>query len=311
MSIVTLTMNPAIDTSVSVPQVVPERKLRCTAARREPGGGGINVARALRALGDDAIAGFPAGGPGGALLQDLLDLEGVRQVAIPVRGWTRENVHVVEQTTGRQYRFCFPGPALGRAEWSRLLDWIAGLRPAPAFLVASGSLPPGVPEDFYARVGALARGLGTRLVLDSSGAALRQGVGPGVHLLKPSLGEFLALLGEREVDAVRLPALATEVVRRGWCELLVLSLGPAGALWASASERQRLSAPPVAVRSSVGAGDSMVAGIVFAMARGQAPGEAVRYGVAAGTAAVMNPGTALCRREDVERLYPEVQATPA
>ena len=309
-SVVTLTMNPALDASTSVPYVLPDQKLRCAAPRYEPGGGGINVARAIRMLGGDALAGFPVAGPAGELLVRLLDGEGVRQAAIPVTGWTRENVNVLEEVSGRQFRFCMPGPILGEDEWPRFLEWIRQIRPPPAFLVASGSLPPGVPVDFYARVATVAREMGSRLILDTSGVPLARAVGKGVYLLKPSLREFQALLGESEGDEGKIARLAASVVERGWCEVLVLSLGAGGALWATASGRERLSTPAVPVKSSVGAGDSMVAGIVFSLARDRPLREAARFGVAAGAAAVMNPGTALCRRDDVDRLYPQVMNAP-
>jgi 6-phosphofructokinase 2 len=309
-SIVTLTMNPALDESTSVPYVLPDRKLRCQAPRYEPGGGGINVARAIRKLGGDALACFPMAGPAGQLLTQLLDAEGVRQRPVPVAEWTRENLNVLEEVSGRQFRFCMPGPTLAGNEWPVFLDWLRDLRPPPDFLVASGSLPPGVPVDFYARVATVAREMGSRVVLDTSGAPLARAVDQGVHLLKPSFQEFQALMGEHDLDESRLADLAAAVVKRGWCEVLVLSLGAGGALWVTASERERLAAPAVRVKSAVGAGDSMVAGIVLSLARGRSLREAVRYGVAAGAAAVMNPGTALCRREDVERLYPQVMASP-
>jgi 6-phosphofructokinase 2 len=305
-SVVTLTMNPALDESTSVEYVIPDRKLRCRAPTYEPGGGGINVARAIRKLGGDALACFPVAGPAGALLTQLLDAEGVRQRAVPTVGWTRENLNVLEEVSGRQFRFCLPGPTLGDTEWPVFLDWLRGLRPAPPFVVASGSLPPGVPVDFYGRVASVAREMGSRLVLDTSGPALAQAVGQGVHLLKPSRHEFQALMGESEVEEAELASLGATAVKRGWCEVLVLSLGAGGALWVTAAECERLAAPAVPIKSSVGAGDSMVAGIVLSLARGRPLREAVRYGVAAGAAAVMNPGTALCRQEDVERLYPQV-----
>jgi 6-phosphofructokinase 2 len=310
LSIVTLTMNPAVDESTSVLYVLPDRKLRCEAPTYEPGGGGINVARAIRKLGGDALACFPAAGPAGELLRRLLDAEGVRQTPIQVAGWTRENLNVLEEVSGRQFRFCMPGAPLGDHEWPLFLDWVRELRPVPDFLVASGSLPPGVPVDFYARLAALGRQLGSRLVLDTSGAPLASAVEKGVYLLKPSLREFQALMGEHEGDESRIASLAATVVERGWCEILVLSLGPGGALWVTASERERLASPTVRVKSSVGAGDSMVAGIVLSLAQGRGLGEAVRFGVAAGAAAVMNPGTALCRPEDVQRLYPQVMTSP-
>jgi 6-phosphofructokinase 2 len=156
-SIVTLTMNPAVDESTSVPYVLPDRKLRCQPPTYEPGGGGINVARAIRKLGGDALACFPVAGPAGELLKQLLDTEGVRYTAIAVTRWTRENLNVMEEVSGRQFRFCMPGPTLDDREWPVFLDWLQQLRPSPDFLVASGSLPPGVPVDFYARLAALGR----------------------------------------------------------------------------------------------------------------------------------------------------------
>lgn len=309
-SIVTLTMNPAVDESTSVPYVLPDRKLRCQAPTYEPGGGGINVARAIQKLGGAALACFPVAGPAGELLKRLLDAEGLRYTPMPVNGWTRENLNVLEEVSGRQFRFCMPGATLGDHEWPIFLDWVRQLRPAPDFLVASGSLPPGVPVDFYARLAAVGRQIGSRVVLDTSGAPLARAVEEGVYLLKPSLQEFQALMGEHEGDESHLASLAAIAVKRGWCEILVLSLGAGGALWVTASERERLASPAVRVKSSVGAGDSMVGGIVLSLARGRAVGEAVRFGVAAGAAAVMNPGTALCRREDVERLYPHVMMSP-
>ena len=157
LSIVTLTLNPALDASTSVAYVLPDRKLRCETPTYEPGGGGINVARAIRKLGGDALACFPIAGPAGELLRRLLDAEGVRQAPIPVAGWTRENLNVLEEVSGRQFRFCMPGPTLQEAEWPVFLDWLGRLEPPPAFVVASGSLPPGVPVDFYARVVSVAR----------------------------------------------------------------------------------------------------------------------------------------------------------
>ncbi len=310
-TILTITMNPALDVSAGVPYVLPDQKLRCDEPRREPGGGGINVARVLRRLGGDALAWFPAGGPAGEVLQGLLRDEQVPHAVVPTREWTRENLNVLEQTTGRQFRFCMPGPTLAESEWERFLAADALPTAAPRFVVASGSLPPGVPVDFYARLARQARERGSRLILDTSGEPLARAVEAGAYLLKPSLREFRALTGATAEDESALVALAVEVVtRRRWCEVLVLSLGPAGAIWVSADGGARLAAPSVPVRSTVGAGDSMVAAIVHALTCGRALGDAVRFGVAAGAAAVLNPGTELCHRADVERLEAQVGVTP-
>ncbi len=301
-SIVTLTMNPAIDVSTSVDRVVADRKLRCGAPVREAGGGGINVARAVRRLGGEALALFPAGGPAGDLLKELLFGEGVPYVAIRTDGWTRENLNVGEQETGRQFRFVLPGPALETAEAERCLETLTELDPFPGLLVVSGSLPPGVAPDFYARVARLARSAGARMILDTSGEPLRLAARQGVYLLKPSLREFQELTGSSLAARAALLDRARELIREGRCEILVLSLGAEGVLWVSASQAEWMRAPAVTVASSVGAGDSLVAGIVLGLSRGKPVRESVRLGLAAATASVMTPGTGLCRLEDVERL---------
>ena len=309
--IVTVTLNPAIDVSTGVAHVITDRKLRCEPPRYEPGGGGVNVARAIRRLGGRAIALFPAGGPAGNLLDELLDAEGVERIVVPIRGFTRENWNVVERETGRQYRFVLPGPELSREEWEACFDRLSALEPFPAYLVGSGSLPPGAPLDLLARLARLARERGSRFVLDASGPPLAAALEESVFLWKPSLREFREWSGESGADETAWLRRARQIVADGRCEVLVVSLGPAGALWTSRSGQERLAAPSVSVASSVGAGDSLVAGIVLALAGGGTVAEAVRLGVAAATASVMNPGTALCRREDVERLTAAVVSVAA
>jgi 6-phosphofructokinase 2 len=309
--IVTLTMNPALDDNSSVEYVFSDVKLRCRTPRQEPGGGGINVARAVVRLGGEALAVYAAGGPSGDLLEQLLDREGVPQRRIPIREWTRRNVNVREDATGRQYRFVFPGPALTEGEWRSCLDTLKAVRPGPQFLVASGSLPPGVPADFYARAAAIARALQARFVLDTSGEPLRLAVEEGVFLVKPSLREFQQLIGGDASTESSFAGAARRLIARGHCEAVVLSLGEGGALWVTAGQEERLGTPAVPVASSVGAGDAMVAGIVLFLSRGRPLPEAVRFGVAAGAAAVMNPGTQLCRREDAERLFEQMSPAAA
>jgi 6-phosphofructokinase 2 len=299
----TLTLNPSIDESTSVEHVISERKLRCGETRYEPGGGGINVSRVLHRLGDEAPAIYTSGGPAGLLLGRLLDAEGVTHRPVPIEGWTRENFNVLERASGRQYRFCFEGPRLATEELDRCLGLLGSARPAPLFVVASGSLPPGVPRDFYARLARLARSLGARLLLDASGEALRLAVDAGVFLLKCSLQEFEELTGVSGVDETSLAELGRALVRRGTCEILVLSLGSGGALWVTPGGGGRIIAPTVPYASGVGAGDSMVAGMLHRLLRSAPLDEVVRYGVAAASASVMNPGTALCQPSDVERLF--------
>jgi 6-phosphofructokinase 2 len=299
--IITLTMNPALDIATSTERVEPMHKLRCAAPRYDAGGGGINVARAVHALGGEALAIFPAGGAAGEMIRHLLDAEGVAYQAVAIAGFTRESLAVEERLSGNQYRFILPGPEIGLVDQARCLDELSAAAPRAEYIVASGSLPLGVADDFYARVAALAKRLGTRLILDTSGAALKQ-AGHGIYLLKPSLRELEQLTarkirGEREEEAA-----AREVIAQRRAEIVVLSLGARGALLVSANEIERVPAVPVEARGTVGAGDSMLAGVVLGLTRGLSLRAALGFGMAAGAAALLGSGTQLCRFADVERL---------
>jgi 6-phosphofructokinase 2 len=302
MAIVTLTMNPALDIATTTERLVPAHKLRCTPPRYDAGGGGINVARAIHALGGEAVAIFPAGGAGGETIRTLLGREGVLFHAIPIAGFTRESLAVEERRTGQQYRFILPGPEISERDQERCLDAVARMTSDAPFIVASGSLPPGVPDDFYARLGALAQKLDKRFVLDTSGPALKA-AGRGIYLLKPSLRELEGLTGHEIRGAADEERAARAIIAEGRSEIVLLSLGGEGALLATASGVERFPAIAVAAKSTIGAGDSMLAGVVLALSRGRPLAEAVRFGIAAGAAALFGTGTALCRRPDVERLH--------
>lgn len=304
--IVTLTLNPSIDTSSSVQQVVAERKLRCSVPRHEPGGGGINVSRAIHRLGGESIALYPAGGTFGVLLQNLLIQEGLQHRPFQIEGSTRENFAILEELSGQQYRFGMPGPMLQEEEWKRFLEMLSALEPKPGYIVASGSLPPEGPKNFFARVAEIAKEEGARLVVDTFGEALRWAIRAGVYLVKPNLRELQILAGTEIDEESHLEAAAQELVESGKSEVVVVSLGAAGALLVSKEGKELIRSPHVPIRSKVGAGDSMVGGIVMNLARGRSLREAVCFGVAAGAAAVMTAGTELCRREDTERLYQEM-----
>ena len=306
LAIATLTMNPALDISSSTLRIATGEKLRCSAPRHDPGGGGINVARAVCKLGGEATAIFPVGGPAGAHLVRLLSEERVPSRMVAISGLTRESFTIDERQTGRQFRFVMPGPTLSADEQERCLDQLASLAPRPHYLVASGSLPPGVPSDFYKHVAERTRRVGGRLILDTSGAALRK-VGTGdVYMLKPNLRELGDLIGREITGPRQQEEAAREIITQRRAEIVVVSLGAAGAILADQEGCWRLAAPSVPVASTVGAGDSMVAGIVLSLAQGKPLHEAVRYGMAAGAAALMLPGTELCRRGDTEKLFGSV-----
>lgn len=301
-AIVTFTLNPALDIAAATDAVVPTDKLRCGSPRYDPGGGGVNVARVVKVLGGKAHAVFPAGGPSGAMLQELLRRTGVSYDVVPIEGSTRASFTVDERRSGLQYRFVLPGPELAPAEREACLDRLAEAARQARYVVASGSVPPGIQPSFFARVVSIVRERDARLILDTSGDMLRA-AGAGIYLMKPNLRELRNLVGRELPDEVTQVAAARELIDRGVTEVVVLSLGAKGAVLVTADESERLQPVDVPVRSAVGAGDSMVGGITLGLARGLPLRRAVRLGMAAGAATVMTPGTELCRREDVERLY--------
>jgi len=303
--IFTVTLNPAIDVSTSVDTVEPVRKLRSGAVRRDPGGGGINVARVVRRLGGEVLAVYPAGGPIGALLERLLAAEHLPSLSLPIAGDTREDFTVVETSTGREFRFVLPGPKLKPEEWQACLA--AVVRNGAEYLVASGGLPPGVPGDFHAQLARHAKADGAKFALDCSGPALKAALDEGVWLVKPNLSELEDYAGWPLEAQDQQIAAARSIVLRGGAEIVALTLGEAGALLVTERRAWRAPALPIRRVSSVGAGDSFMGGLVFALASGLNLEDAFRYGVAAGSAALLFPGTELAHAADIERLLPLVR----
>ncbi len=302
-TIVSIALNPTIDKSSSVEHVVAERKLYCKPPRFEPGGGGVNVSRAIKKLGGKSLLLYPAGGMTGKRLQELLDEEGLNHRPFSIVGMIRESLVILDESTGQQYRFGMPGPKLKKNEWESFLQELATIDPAPDYVVASGSLPQGVPADFYAQVARIGKKRGAKTIVDVSGKALKEALNEGVFLIKPNVREFRELVGEEIKEESQIKAEAQKMVKSGRCEVLIISLGAAGALVVSEEFTEHILPPTVPIVSKVGAGDSMVAGVALSLARGNPLMESVLFGVATGSAAVMTPGSELCRREDAERLY--------
>ncbi|WP_128923875.1 1-phosphofructokinase family hexose kinase [Bradyrhizobium guangxiense] len=310
-AILTITANPAVDVSTSVDRIVPVAKLRGIGQRRDPGGGGINVARVVKRLGGNATALFPVGGLTGDLLRQLLDREGVESLTFPIAGEPRQDFFVSEISTGQPYRFILPGPPLADSEWQRCLAMLSAIEPFPRFVVASGSLPGGVPDDFYARVASIVRRRGARMILDTSGPALVAAVAEGVELVKPNLREMRELVGREPSDAAEWEAAARTLVRSGKAATVALTMGHLGA--ALVTSDRVLRARPLAITpvSAVGAGDSFLGALVHGLASGAGLEHCFRQAVAAGAAALLNPGTELCRPDDVKRLAAQVTLTTA
>lgn len=303
VQIVTLTMNPALDITTSVDVVRPTDKMRCQTTRYDPGGGGINVARIAHVLGASVSAVFTVGGPAGALVASLVQEEGVLCRQIEIAAPTRESFTVNENSSSQQYRFVLPGPRLSHAEQSRCLERLRAEATSADYVVASGSLPPGVPPDYYQRVADICQESDCRLVLDTSGGGL-QHIDSGVYLLKASVRELGERVGCILVTESEQLAAAHALVENGCAQVVLVSLGSRGALLATRQLSQRFSA--VSVRgggSGVGAGDAMVGAIATGLSCGWPLVKSVRLGIAAGAAMSMTPGTEVCTRAAVEKLF--------
>jgi len=304
--ILTVTLNPAVDLACSARAVEHTHKVRTFDEHIDPGGGGINVARVLHAMGADVLAAIVAGGATGALIQDLLTEAGVPHETIHCHGRTRISFTVFEQGTQREYRFVPMGPEAEPHDWTEILALLD--RTDCDWIVASGSLEQNMPADIYATMASLARRRGIRFALDTSGPPLAAALEAGVDLVKPSLSELESLAGHALLDPMEQEAMAMRLVLSGRASLVAVTMGEDGAILASAAGTIRMAAIPVPFRSAVGAGDSFLAGMTWALSRGLSEREALEWAIAAGTAAVAMAGTARVRRMDVELWHAELLA---
>ena len=310
--ILTLTLNPAIDLAADVAEVRPGIKLRCTEPRVDPGGGGLNVSRAIRILGGQSTAFVALGGNLGGRLSTLVAASGIEMVAFPGPGETRESLTVTETSTGQQFRFMLPGAPWSGSRVEAALARIDRAVPEGGMVVLSGSLPPGVPDEFPAMVSRLL-GKRARYVVDTSGEPLERlaaGDVPGVEILRMDETEAAGLAGRKLAGRAETADFASHLVARGVARAVVIARGADGSVVADARGRWHAISPPVQVRSAVGAGDTFVGAFVLALARGNPPEVALSHGVAGAAAAVMTEATELCHRDDFERLLPACTAVP-
>ena len=309
LDVLTVTLNPALDLSTSAAEVVPTHKIRCGTVKSHPGGGGVNVARVIDRLGASCTALYLAGGASGVRFQKLLDEEGVPNICLGIEGETRESFSVMDSASQNEYRFVLPGPELEEREWQACLTHIIALENMPHFVVASGSLPPGVPLDFYARLSRLLKPRQIKLVLDTSGPALRFALDAGVYLCKPSLRELSALCRQELKSEADWRMAGQALIKQGKAQVLVLSLGEGGACLFTADASYYAPALRINVVSAIGAGDSFVGAMVWALSKGHDLPDAFKYGVAGASAALLSSGSGLCLPEDVSRLYEDVRLT--
>lgn len=305
-SVVTITFSPCIDKNIFVPRLIQEKKMRCTFPIVEPGGGGINVARGIHRLGGSVTAIYFAGGYHGQLLNDLLTKEEVDIVPIEIDGNSRESWTILEKSTNKQFRFLMPGPDITEVAWLTCLSKLE-LVPDLKCIVISGSIPDSIPKNFVDIIGAIAKQKKAKLVVDLSGESLQRAVKFGVYMIKPNLNELASLIVAFGLTQKSMIAAAQEIITMGNCEIVIVSIGAGGAVLVSKDVVIEIKPPPVTVKSTVGAGDSMVAGIVKSLVEKKSLQETLSYGVACGTAATMNQGTALFHLDDVENLYALMQ----
>ncbi|MEQ1769539.1 MAG: 1-phosphofructokinase family hexose kinase [Devosia sp.] len=301
--ILTLTLNPALDISTAVPDVVPQRKLRCATPRFDPGGGGVNVSRVIKELGGQSTAFLTSGGRTGPLLVRMLRAAGVETVTWSIRGDTRFSLMVMEEHSGLQYRFVMPGPEIPESNVRRMLVRIGELIGEGDYVVASGSLAASMPVETYGMIANLARSRGARLILDTHGEALRSAIEHRPYLVRLNHLEAQELIGG---DGASSHLLAAELVKSGRAEAAIVTFGGEGAVIATAEGVRTLRPPRVEVRSMVGAGDSFVGALTLSLAEGSTVLKAARHGVAAAAAAVTTEATELCKAPLVAALLPRV-----
>lgn len=306
-TIITITFNSCIDKSSSVDALLPDKKMRCTAFKNEAGGGGINVAKAVKKLGGNALAIFLAGGYTGILLENLLKAENIETLVIDTGVDTRENIMVVDRATNLQYRFITPGNPVKETHWKQCLDRLEKLS-GVEFIVVSGSMQQGFPQDIFERISTIAKQKNAKLIVDIPAETLKAYTIRDAYILKPNLDELSMLSGKEELHGDEIITAARNVISKSICEVVIVSMGAAGALLVTKDVAEQFMAPPVKRKSTVGAGDSMLAGIVMHLSDNKNIIEAVRFGVACGTAATLNEGTQLCNKADAEKLYQVMQS---
>lgn len=308
LTVVTITMSPSVDYSLTIDHLVPEEKLRAHVEATEPGGGGVQVARALRKLDEAVEAVLTLGGDTGHTLENLLLHEGVPLHPIRVAGNTRPSLTIFVKDQNMNIRIVGAAEEQQEHEWRQVLDRLNEFDSLPPYIVLSGSFPPGVPDSLVGDIAELCRNRDSKLVFDGSGEALRLAVEAKVDLIKPSKEELADLVGEDGYDPdFDYRAAARQIVDSG-VPRLVVSLGGAGTYVLSRNgDEARLRPPKIEVASTVAAGDSTVAGLVAGLTRGLPLVDSVRLGTACGTGTCLHRGSQLFTYEDVTRILPQIQ----
>ena len=304
--IYTLTLNPAVDRELTVPAMEFDSVLRATEARLDFGGKGFNVSRLLKGMGASSIAVGFLGGRAGELLQAGLRSLGIGTDFVWVPGETRTNVSIVTQAHDHYLKVNEKGPLVDEAKQQELLQKIDALATPGDWWVLAGSLPPGVPNDFYARIVKVLNQHEAQAILDTSGDSLKMGCAEKTYLVKPNAEEAHVLTGLPMHTPSEIAAGAAEIRRLG-AQNVVVSMGKAGALLQTTEGTWLTHTPKIQEKNPIGAGDSMVGGLVWALTQGIALKEALGWGVASGAATASLPGTEVGSRPLIEGLYSQVR----
>ena len=304
--IYTLTLNPAVDRELTVPEMEFDSVLRASESRVDFGGKGFNVSRLLKGMEEPSTAVGFLGGNAGELLQSGLQSLGIGTDFVWVAGETRTNVSIVTQTHDHYIKVNEKGPLVDADKQKELLDKIDSLAKRNDWWVLAGSMPPGVADDFYARIVNVLNKHEANAILDTTGEALRLGCAEKPYLIKPNTEEVHALTGMPVDSTTEIAAAAAELRKMG-AENVVISMGKAGALMQSAEETWLTRSPKIQEKNPIGAGDSMVGGLVWALTQGIALKESLGWGVASGAATASLSGTEVGSRPLIEDLFKQVR----
>ncbi|MDV7188314.1 1-phosphofructokinase family hexose kinase [Lutibacter sp. TH_r2] len=299
MNIITLTLNPALDKSAKVDQVIPDQKLKCHSIQYQAGGGGVNISRVLNVLQVKNKCICTIGGDTGLNLKNHLLKENINLTAISVEAWTRENLSIVDKQTQLQYRFGMPGGELSLNEIEQIKTIINNEASENSILVLSGSISEKMPLDLYVKIIQMVKEKNIKIIVDTSEKALMETLKENVFLIKPNQKELAQLAGKEFLTKKEQEVFAMELVNSNRAKYVVVSLGARGAFLASSEGVFYKNTPSVKVKSTIGAGDSMVAGMVFAIQNGFSSEEILKWGVVCGTATTMSEGTNLASKKNI------------
>jgi 1-phosphofructokinase family hexose kinase len=304
--IYTLTLNPAVDKEYTVPRLVIDEVLRASEVRVDHGGKGFNVSRMLAALGTPSTAVGLVGGHTGDLLCDGLEDAGIYTDFVNVNGETRTNISIVDENLVHHIKVNESGPLVSEDEINTLIIKISNLVKSGDYWVLAGSLPPGAPKDIYAQIIRIVQKGGARAILDSSGEPLLLGCQAGPYLAKPNASEASQVTGKPAETLFDMARLTPELHSMG-VKVVVISAGKKGALLSDGNKQWFGHTPVIEEHNPIGAGDAMVAGLVWKLAKCEEPSIALRWGLACGAAAASQPGTGMASKEIIESLFPKTR----